>query len=291
MTALVALVTGASSGIGQAVARRLSEGGLTVFATVRNENARAAVESLGARGVLLDVTDESHRTQVVAGIQEQAGGIDVLVNNAGYALQKPVEQIEIDEFRQQFDTNVLAPVRLSQLVLPGMRRRGGGRIINVSSMGGRLVLPGGGAYHASKYALEAFSDALRLEVSSFGVRVVLVEPGVVQSEFGSAAKTAASSAPGLGRESAEANVDDRELAYERFNAELVRALALAYSGRKKKSDPSPEDVADVIHRAATTRSPRARYVVGARARFLVNSRRFLPDAVWDAQLRKAWPSN
>jgi len=282
MSTPTALVTGASSGIGRAAAQRLLQAGFSVYGSVRDPSVGRELQSAGVTPVVLDVTDEARRVAVVDEIQGERGVIDVLVNNAGYALQKPVEQIEISEYHHQFDTNVLGPLRLAQLVLPGMRSQGRGRIINVTSMGGRFTLAGGGGYHASKYALEAFSDALRLEVSSFGVHVALIEPGVVQSEFGTAARTSESN-----QEEVRGNPDP----YARFNAELTRTLALTYSGSRKRFDPTADDVARAIVRAATSSSPRARYAVGVRAKALIAGRRLTPDAMWDAVLRRTWPSN
>jgi len=279
---LTALVTGASSGIGRAAALGLVHAGFSVYGSVRDPSAGVELHSAGVTPVVLDVTDEARRVAVVDEIQHERGAVDVLVNNAGYALQKPVEQIEISEYHHQFDTNVLGPMRLSQLVLPAMRGQGHGRIINVTSMGGRFTLAGGGGYHASKYALEALSDAMRLEVRSFGVHVVLIEPGVVQSEFGAAARTS---------ESKQQEPSGSNDPYARFNAELTRTLALTYSGTRKRFDPTVDDVARAVVRAATSPSPRARYAVGLRAKALITGRRLTPDAAWDAVLRRTWPSN
>jgi NAD(P)-dependent dehydrogenase (short-subunit alcohol dehydrogenase family) len=260
----------------------LVSAGFFVYGTVRDQPAQQELRSIGISPVLLDITDEVRRVAVVEEITSERGTVDVLVNNAGYALQKPVEQIEITEYHKQFDTNVLGPLRLAQLVLPAMRQQGHGRIINVTSMGGRFTLAGGGGYHASKYALEALSDALRLEVSSFGVHVVLIEPGVVQSGFGTAARTS---------EPRHEDTRGQGDPYGRFNAELARSLALTYSGTRKRFDPTPNDVAAAIVRAATSSSPRARYVVGLRAKMVITGRRLTPDVLWDGLLRRAWPSN
>ena len=173
MTKRVALVTGCSSGIGQATAAALNQAGFTVWASARRTETLTGLVEAGCRAIQLDVDDEA---SMVAAI-ERIGPIDVLVNNAGYGLYGPVEQVGLTEIRRQFETNVFGLVRLTQLVLPGMRARRCGRILNVSSMGGRTTLPGGGFYHASKYAVEAISDALRIEVRPFGVQVVLIEPG------------------------------------------------------------------------------------------------------------------
>ena len=173
------LITGCSSGIGQAAALALHEAGRTVVATARNPDTLSGLAARGLRTLALDVTDESSMRAAV----DAAGPIDVLVNNAGYGLYGTVEQLPMAEIRRQFETNFFGLVRLTQLVLPGMRAAGGGRILNVSSMGGRATLPGGAFYHASKYAVEALSDALRMEVARFGIHVVLIEPGPVRTPW------------------------------------------------------------------------------------------------------------
>ena len=177
------LITGCSSGIGRAAAISLHDTGLTVYATARRVDSMADLASRGIHTLALDVTDEASMTTAVAAVEEAAGPVAVLVNNAGYGLYGPVEQLPMDEIRRQFETNFFGLVRLTQLVLPGMRRRDSGRILNVSSMGGRITLPGGAFYHASKYAVEALSNALRMEVAQFGIDVVLIEPGPVKTPW------------------------------------------------------------------------------------------------------------
>ena len=187
------LITGCSSGIGQAAALALHEAGRTVVATARNPDTLSGLAGRGLRTLALDVTDDSSMRAAV----DAAGPIDVLVNNAGYGLYGTVEQLPMAEIRRQFETNFFGLVRLTQLVLPGMRAAGSGRILNVSSMGGRATLPGGAFYHASKYAVEALSDALRMEVAQFGIDVVLIEPGPVRTPWNDvAAGSVAASAAG-----------------------------------------------------------------------------------------------
>ena len=188
------LITGCSSGIGRAAAISLHAAGLTVYATARQVDSLAGLARQGIRTLALDVTDEASMTAAVAAIEDAAGPVGVLVNNAGYGLYGPVEQLPMDEIRRQFETNFFGLVRLTQLVLPGMRRRGRGRILNVSSMGGRITLPGGAFYHASKYAVEGLSDALRMEVAQFGIDVVLIEPGPVKTPWNDVAAASLSSA-------------------------------------------------------------------------------------------------
>jgi len=177
------LITGCSSGIGRAAAVSLHDAGLRVYATARRVDTLADLASRGIATLALDVTDETSMAEAVAAVEADAGSVGTLVNNAGYGLYGPVEQVPMAEVRRQLETNFFGLVRLTQLVLPGMRRRRGGRILNVSSMGGRATLPGGAFYHASKYAVEAFSDALRMEVAQFGIEVVLIEPGPVKTPW------------------------------------------------------------------------------------------------------------
>src|SRR5215217_3074141 len=181
------LITGCSTGIGRATAEHLATRGHTVYATARRLDSISGLESHGCRLLELDVTDDASMTAAVRAVEADAGAIGVLVNNAGYSQSGAVESIPMDAVRKQFETNVFGLVRMCQLVLPGMRAQRWGRIINISSMGGRLVFPGGGYYHATKFAVEALSDALRFEVKGFGIGVTLIEPGLIRTEFGTAA--------------------------------------------------------------------------------------------------------
>src|SRR5262245_45026769 len=160
----VVLVTGCSSGIGEATARRLVLGGWTVYATARRPEALSGLVDLGCYALPLDVEDEASMADAVTAIEARHGVVGVLVNNAGYSQSGAIEGLSIDKWRRQFETNVFGPVRLAQLCLPGMRRQRWGKIVNVSSMGGKLTFPGGGAYHASKHAMEGLSDVLRFEL-------------------------------------------------------------------------------------------------------------------------------
>lgn len=265
------MITGCSTGIGRATAEHLAREGWKVFATARRVES---IEDLRASGIAvmpLDVTDEaSMETAVRAAEVAAEGPVGVLVNNAGYGLQGPAETTPMEEIRRQFETNVFGLVRLTQLVLPGMREQRWGRIVNVSSMGGRMTLPGGGYYHASKYSVEAFSDALRFEVRPFGVKVSLIEPGPVLTKFG---------------DTAIGTIDIGDGPYRPFEELLARKVESAYDGPTARLASSPEQVAKVIERAITARAPKARYVVGPVARSLVNAKRFLPDRGFDMVLR------
>ncbi|HLN06813.1 MAG TPA: SDR family NAD(P)-dependent oxidoreductase, partial [Acidimicrobiales bacterium] len=177
------LVTGCSTGIGRATAQRLAAGGWTVYATARRPESIEDLVARGCRLLRIDVCDEPSMQHAVEVVEAEEGAVGVLVNNAGYGLEGPVEEVPLDELRRQFETNLFGPTRLTQLVLAGMRRQGWGKVVNVSSVGGRITIPGGGAYHASKHALEALSDALRFEVHGFGIDVILIEPGAIRSSW------------------------------------------------------------------------------------------------------------
>src|SRR3954468_24003689 len=181
------LITGCSSGIGHATAKRLAGKGLTVYATGRRPESIADLEESGCKTLALDVTDEASMKAAVEAVEAAEGAVGALVNNAGYSQSGAIESVPMERLRAQFETNVFGLVRMCQLVLPGMRRRGWGRIVNISSMGGRLTFPGGGAYHGTKYAVEALSDALRFEVRGFGIDVAVIEPGLIKTRFGETA--------------------------------------------------------------------------------------------------------
>ena len=273
MTERVALVTGCSTGIGRASALALQRAGLTTYATARRPETLADLEAAGCRTLALDVTDEAQCVDAVRTVEREHGGADVLVNNAGYADYGPVEEIPLERWRREFETNLFGAVRLTQLVLPGMRERGRGRIVNMSSMGGRLAFPLGAAYHGSKFALEAVSDVLRVEVGPFGIDVVVIEPGIVDTGY---ADTASS---GL-HEAAEGPYGDLARSF-------LAAMASSYGGRRATT---PEHVAKVVVRAATARRPRTRYPVTINARLLMAGRAVLPDRMWDAVLRRTFRS-
>lgn len=271
----VALVTGASSGIGRATALALSAKGAVVYATARRPGSLAGLEAEGLRGLWLDVTEEGSMVEAVRRVEAEHGAVDVLVNNAGYGLNGPAEELGMDDVRREFETNVFGLLRMGQLVLPGMRGRGHGRIVNVGSVGGTFVAPGAGAYHASKYAVEAFSDALRMEVGTFGVDVVLVQPTGVHTPF--AAKINAT-VPETGPESP----------YAAFKENMARATERMFSGGGY-GIVEAEDVAAVIVRAAGARRPRARYKVGTSAYVYSWMRRLLTDRAWDALMARQFP--
>lgn len=273
------LVTGCSSGIGAATAARLAQSGWTVYATARRAETLAELEAKGCRILELDVVDDASRRAAVEAIVEAEGAVGVLVNNAGYSQSGAVESVPDERVRAQFETNVFAPLALCRLVLPGMREQGWGKIVNVSSMGGRFTFPGGGLYHASKHALEAASDALRFEVRGFGVDVILVEPGLIRTGFSEV----------IARDLGHATSVDGP--YAEFNRAVSEASVRTYErGLLARLGGPPEAVAERIEQALQARRPKARYTVTASARVLLALRALLPDSGWDRMLRSSFPT-
>jgi NAD(P)-dependent dehydrogenase (short-subunit alcohol dehydrogenase family) len=271
------LITGCSSGIGWATAERLVNVGWKVYATARNVEKIAPLEQRGCQLLPLDVTDEDSMRLAVDEVERREGAGGVLVNNAGYSQSGAVEAVPMEKVRRQFETNVFGLARMCQLVLPGMRRQGYGRIVNVSSMGGKLTFPGGGYYHATKHAVEALSDALRFEVEGFGVKVSVIEPGLIRTGF---ADTAVGSMDDL----------DGENPYAGFDESVARTTAENYErGPISKLGGGPEAVAEAIEQAISARSPKSRYAVTPSAHLFLRLRRLLPDRAWDAVLRTTYP--
>jgi NADP-dependent 3-hydroxy acid dehydrogenase YdfG len=271
------LITGCSSGIGRATAARLAEHGWKVYATARRPETLTDLKQRGCETLALDVTDEQSMQEAVGAVNEAEGAVGVLVNNAGYSQSGAVESVPIEQARRQFETNVFGLLRLSQLVLPGMRAQGWGKLVNVSSMGGRLTFPGGGLYHATKYSVEAISDALRFETRGFGVDVIVIEPGLIITNFGEVASA-----------SVEPSGDGD--AYGDFNRKVAAITEGAYRGPMAKLGAGPEAVAKTIERAISARRPRARYPVTASARLMMGQRRLMPDRVWDMVMRSQFPT-
>jgi NAD(P)-dependent dehydrogenase (short-subunit alcohol dehydrogenase family) len=263
------LITGCSTGIGRATAERLAAAGRTVYATARQLESIADLEQRGCRTLALDMLDESSMQAAVKVVEDEHGSVGALVNNAGYALSGALEAVPIDAVRKEFETNVFGYVRMAQLVLPGMRRAGEGRIVNLSSVAGRVTMPGAGAYAATKYAIEALSDALRFEVRGFGIDVIVIEPGPIRSAFTETANATLTAGEGG--------------AYADYHAAVAKADA--------ETDESflagtPEQVARTIERALTAARPHPRYRVTPIARVLPKLRGVLGDRGFDAFLRK-----
>lgn len=265
------LVTGCSTGIGRATAQRLASDGHVVYASARRLES---IEDLtGCKKLALDVTDEASMAAAVKTIEDAESAVGILVNNAGFGLQGAFETTPLEEIRRQFETNVIGLARLSQLVLSGMRAQGWGRIVNISSMGGKFSFPGGAFYHATKHAVEAMSDVMRFELKPFGIDVVVVEPGIVRTQFADTA---------LG------TVVGDEGPYASFHRGLEKTFHNAYEGPLSRFGVGTESVARTIARAVTAKRPRTRYVVPAATRGLVLVRRVLPDRAFDLLLRTAY---
>jgi NAD(P)-dependent dehydrogenase (short-subunit alcohol dehydrogenase family) len=263
------LITGCSTGIGRATAEQLAGKGWTVYATARRPETIEDLKAKGCRILALDVTDEASMRDAVSQVEQAEGAVGVLVNNAGYSQSGAVESVNLDDVRSQFETNVFGLIHMCQLALPGMRNQGWGKIVNVSSMGGKMTFPGGGIYHATKHAVEALSDALRFEVRGFGVDVIVIEPGLIRTQFGEAAVNSIENGTTAGP-------------YAEFNAAVAATTAGAYDGPLAKLGGGPETVARKIEKAISRRRPRTRYPVTPSARMIMGIHTVLPDRGWDA---------
>lgn len=272
MSRPVALVSGGSSGIGESTARALLAEGFTVYAVARRVERMSALASEGVHTFAMDVTDDASMVAGIDRIVAEQGRIDVLVNNAGYGSYGAVEDVPIDEARRQFEVNVFGLARLVQLVTPHMRARRSGRIINISSIGGKFYEPFGAWYHATKFAVEGFSDSLRMELRPFGIQVVLIEPGPIRTEWNEIARDSLLERSGDGP-----------------YAEWARK---AHGVMERFDEPSrastPEEVADKIVKAALARRPAARYPVGRGARVITTSRDLLPDRIFDEVVSRTY---
>ncbi|MFC9685804.1 oxidoreductase [Streptomyces sp. NPDC056948] len=271
MTTKTALVTGASSGIGEATALKLQSLGYTVYGAARRTDRLQKLADGGIRPLAMDVTDDDSMRAGIDRIVSETGRIDVLVNNAGYGSYGAIEDVPLSEGRYQFEVNVFGAMRLAQLALPHMRAQRSGSIINITSMGGKIHTPLGGWYHGTKFALEALSDCLRLELKPFGIDVVVIEPGGIKTEWGSIA------ADGLRKASSDG-------AYAQ-QANAVATSMTSEANTKRMS--SPQVIADAIGKAVTARKPKTRYATGFGARPMITLRRLLPDRGFDTFISRA----
>jgi NAD(P)-dependent dehydrogenase (short-subunit alcohol dehydrogenase family) len=263
----VALVTGASSGIGEETARALLAAGYVVYAAARRLDRMDALGNAGARLMGLDLTDDSSIIAAANRVRDEAARFDVLVNNAGYGSYGAVEDVPMDEARRQFEVNLFGAARLTQLLLPMMRAQKSGKIVNVSSMGGKFGEPFGAWYHATKFALEGFSDSLRMELIPFGIDVIVIEPGGIKTEWG-----------GIAADTLLASSGQSAFGpYARRHARLFNE-----AGDRIASPPSV--IAKAIKRAVTVRRPRTRYAVGGGARPLLCIKSLLSDRMFDRLL-------
>lgn len=258
----VALVTGASSGIGKSIVQQLLKDGWTVYGAARRVEKMADIVQAGAKALSLDVTHEDSLQTAVHTLLSAEGRIDALVNNAGYGSYGAIEDVPIPEAKQQFEVNVFGLIRLTQLVLPAMRQAKSGTIVNISSMGGRIWMPVGGWYHATKHAVEVLSDALRVETQPFNIRVVVVQPGAIESEWsGIAAQTLEKTSQGS--------------VYGAAIEPMARIL------KHYSTAASPEVVAKAVSKAVNSRHPRRRYATPTDAKLLIFLNWLLPDWAWE----------
>lgn len=264
----VVLLTGASSGIGKSAARYFLEAGYTVWASARRTERMADLAEEGARSISMDMTDEQSMKDGVQTIMEEHGRIDILVNNAGYGSFGSLEETPLSEARRQYEVNIFGLAALTQLVLPAMRKQGSGRIINISSIGGRFGEPHGGWYHSSKYALEGLSDSLRMELADFGIDVVLIEPGAIKSEWNAIARKNLEETSGSGP---------------------YREQVLRHIRSMEKIDGAgspPEVIGRVIYKSATARKPKPRYIAGKGGRLVLLIKGLVTDRAFDRLMLK-----
>lgn len=262
------LITGASSGIGKAIAFKLLNEGWNVFAVARRISRLSDLKEKGAVIIAVDLTSEESVINGVAQIQKEAGTIDILINNAGYGEYGSIEEVSTDEAKKQFEVNVFGLARITRLVLPKMRENRHGKIINISSMAGKATAPMGGWYHASKHAVEALSDALRMEVMPFGIDVIVIEPGAVKSEWAAIAKENLLRTSGHGP-------------YLRYAEAMATLIDKFYAGNKPATS---EKIADVIVKAAKAAKPRPRYIATSDARQFIFLKWLLTDRMFDRLL-------
>ncbi|MFC0203437.1 oxidoreductase [Novosphingobium soli] len=260
-----ALVTGASSGIGKTIAQRLIRDGYQVYAAARQIDKMADLRELGAQTLRMDISVEADIAAAVATILAQTDGVDVLINNAGFGLYGPMEEVGMDEARYQFEVNLFGPARLTQLLLPAMRARKGGRIVNITSMGGKIYTPLGSWYHATKHALEGWSDCLRIELAPFGIDVVVVEPGLIESGFADVVSEGLLKRSGSGP-------------YAAMTRGVVEGTRNSYG---RNSTTPARVIADVVGDAVAAKRPRTRYVKGKLAGTLITLRTWLGDRMFD----------
>src|SRR3954453_2039624 len=275
MSSKAVLITGCSTGIGRATAERLPPHGHTLYPPPPRPDSISGLASKGCKILALDVCDEASMKAAVDQVVAEQGAVGALVNNAGYSQSGALETLDMADGRRQFETNVFGLLRMSQLCLPSMREQGWGRIVNMSSMGANFVFPGGGIYHATKYAVDAMSDALRFEVKGFGIDVVIIQPGLIVTEFG---ETAAAGTP-----------SEQSGPYGHFNAAVAKTTAEAYTGPMAKLGAGPEAVAKVVAKAITSSRPRIRYRVTPSARILINVNKLVTDRGWDRMMKGQFP--
>jgi NAD(P)-dependent dehydrogenase (short-subunit alcohol dehydrogenase family) len=262
METKVVIITGASSGIGKETALFLVKHNYTVYGMARRTDKLKELELQNIKTLTLDVTDEASVTNAVNEVIKNEGRIDVLINNAGYGEYGAVEDVSIENARKQLDVNLFGLARITQLVIPHMRKQKGGKIVNISSIGGKMATPMGGWYHASKFAVEGLSDSLRMEVKQFGIDVVVIEPGGIRSEWAGIAKSNMRTA-------------SKDSVYARFAEKAAAATS------QENKLPEPIIIARLIQKIIETKAPKARYAKGLLAKPILFLKKYLSDALFD----------
>ena len=266
---LVALVTGASSGMGKEIARQLLADGYVVYTAARRVEKMADLEKQGAIPIKMDITNEDDVVNLVEKIKQQHAGVDILVNNAGFGSYGAMEDTTIEDAKYQFDVNLFGLARLTQALLPYMREKKAGRIVNITSMGGKIYTALGSWYHATKHALEGWSDCLRLELAPFGIDVIIIEPGIIETEFGTTML-----GPMLERSG--------NSAYGSMASAVAEATKKSY---EKGSGSAPSVVAKTVSKALKARKPKTRYAVGKLAKPLIFLRKWFGDRIFDKVIK------
>jgi NAD(P)-dependent dehydrogenase (short-subunit alcohol dehydrogenase family) len=272
----VAVVTGSSSGIGLAASLALAKNGYVTYATMRNLAKQDSIQSvaekehLPVRTVQLDVTDENSVKNAIQSILSESGRIDLLVNNAGYGMTGAFEDIGMDEIKSLYETNVFGVIRVTQAVLPIMRKQGSGRIINISSGAGRIGYPGGSAYVSSKFALEGLSESMAFEVEQFGIKTVLVEPGFIRTNFAENIVTAK-------------KAQDPNSPYSQM---MMQMKSSSHRRRMIENAPDADLVASVIVEAATAKEPNLRYLAGKDVQQMVAAKKSMSDEEFQKMIRQ-----
>jgi short-subunit dehydrogenase len=261
----VALITGASSGMGKEFAKTLLAKGFIVYAVARRTELMKDLSNLGAHIFKLDISNESEIGHLIKQIETEHDGVDVLINNAGFGIYGAVEDIPISDARYQFEVNLFGVAKLTQLVIPLMRKRGGGKIINLSSMGGKIYFPLGAWYHATKHALEGWSDCLRLELAQFNINVVIIEPGVIATDFGKVV------IDGIVRRSSNGS-------YKKMTEAFARTLTKSY---QNNGGTDPKVIANLVLKAIQSPKPKSRYVAGQMAKPMMFIRKWFGDTIYD----------
>ena len=267
---LVALVTGASSGIGKAIAAQLLDDGYVVYTAARRVEKMADLEKLGAIPIKMDITNEDDVINLVEKIKQQHAGVDLLVNNAGFGSYGAMEDTTIEDAKYQFEVNLFGLARLTQAVLPYMREKKAGRIVNITSMGGKIYTALGSWYHATKHALEGWSDCLRLELAPFSIDVIIIEPGIIKTEFGTTLL-----GPMLERSG--------NSVYGSMANAVAEATKQSY---EKGGGSDPSLVAKAVSKALKARKPKTRYAVGKFAKQLIFLRKWFGDRVFDKVIQR-----